>query len=245
MNDPRSTIEAEARKDPDRLEREIDRQRDHIGGLIGALEDKVSPHEVFDRVVAYGKDNGGEIARNLGTVVKANPVPALLAATGLLWLYASRNEPAPGHHRASRYRTDHHGGDGHQAGEGLKARASKLGEEAAHLRDSASGKWHEATDRMGEGVHNARDSVRHRAEAARGSLEHMLEDNPMAVGAIALAAGAMLGAALPTSEPERRMLSPVGEKLSDKAREAADLARETAREGLETIRDPGDPPLPM
>lgn len=252
MNDTRNTINSEARKDPARLEREIDRQRDHIGGLIGALEDKVSPHEVIDRVVAYGKDNGGEIARNFGSVVKANPVPALLAATGLLWLYSSRNEPGPAY-RASDYRMGDYGAgqrraadgdghdDGHHAGEGLKARASRIRENAAHLRDSASGTWHDATGRIGEGMHNARDSVRHRAEAARGSLEHMLDDNPMAAGAIAVAVGALLGATLPTSEPERRMLRPVGETLSDKAREGADLAREKGREALDAVREVGEP----
>ena len=90
-------------------------------------------------------------------------------------------------------------------------------------------------------MHNARDSMRHRAEAARGSLEHMLDDNPMAAGAIAVAVGALLGATLPTSEPERRMLRPVGETLSDKAREGADLAREKGREALDAVREVGDP----
>ncbi len=270
MNDTRSTIDAEARKDPARLEREIDQQRDHIGGLIEALESRVSPHEVFDRVMAYGKDNGGEIARNFGAVVKTNPVPALLAATGLLWLYSSRNQPPPqnpalrsrfGAYRASSSGSSAHdsaydgayGGDpsagmdrggqdhGRHLGEGLKERAWHMREGASHLRESASGKWRDTTHRLGEGMHHARDSVQHRAMAARGGFEHMLEDNPMAAGAIAVAVGALLGAALPTSEPERRMLGPVGGKLSGKAREVADAAREKGREGLDAVREMGEP----
>src|SRR5690606_26808927 len=173
-----------------------------------------------------------------GAVVKAHPVPALLAATGLLWLYSSRNETTRNHSamdsRYASYRVgagtgaygaaggsgayrnvgSAAGGDGGHSGEGLKERASHLGESALHLRDNASEKLHDAGSRIGESLQHARERTRERAMAAKGGVEHMLDDNPMAAGAIAVAVGALLGATVPTTAPERRMLRPAGEKLS-------------------------------
>ena len=37
-----------------------------------------------DQVAHYVRENGGEFARNLGQVVKQNPVPMLLVGVGLL-----------------------------------------------------------------------------------------------------------------------------------------------------------------
>ena len=88
-------IEAESHKDPARLEQEIDQQRADINHIVDALENKLSPGQLFDRMVNFGKGNGREFAQNIGNAVKANPVPALLTSIGLLWLYASRDERAP------------------------------------------------------------------------------------------------------------------------------------------------------
>ncbi|HZF99209.1 MAG TPA: DUF3618 domain-containing protein, partial [Pseudoxanthomonas sp.] len=74
MNSTRDRIDVESRKDPERLEREIDQQRDNIGQIVSALESKLSPGELIDRFIGAGNGTGGEFARSLGNVVKANPV---------------------------------------------------------------------------------------------------------------------------------------------------------------------------
>jgi hypothetical protein len=95
-------IRMESQKDPAQLEREIDQQRNHIEQIVSALENKLSPGEIFDRMLNFGKGGGKDFASNLTDTVKANPVPALLTAAGLMWLYSGRNKP-PGQGMSSGY----------------------------------------------------------------------------------------------------------------------------------------------
>ncbi|MDQ3206003.1 MAG: DUF3618 domain-containing protein [Pseudomonadota bacterium] len=267
----RDRIEAESHKDPARLEREIDQQRDNIGDIINALENKLSPGEVLDRVMRSSKGSTGEFARNLGTTVKANPVPALLASVSLLWLYAGRNNPGAASQARAYSRStsvysetsDYEGDDiyargsspasgayasgaGYASGgngspsdddhRSFKDRASerahdlkdRAGESAHGLRDRAgevrhgmSEKWEDTKSRLGSSASGAKDTIRHQGERAKSGFDHLLNENPMALGAIAIAVGALLGASLPTTEKEHRLMGDASSKARDKAREAA------------------------
>lgn len=96
-----TSFEHEAHKDPDLLEQEINAKREHISDLVDALEQRLSPGQMVDRVLAYAKGNGGEFFENLGTTLKNNPVPATLTVLGLAWLGLNQNRPfnpGPAHH---------------------------------------------------------------------------------------------------------------------------------------------------
>ncbi|MCX7515134.1 DUF3618 domain-containing protein [Frateuria hangzhouensis] len=233
-------IEAESHKDPARLEREIDQQRADINHIVDALENKLSPGQLFDRLLHYGKGNGREVAQNIGNAVKANPVPALLTSVGLLWLYASRNDPAPmpGTGR------DAYTGAGAGDGEGMMDRARELGEEVS---DGVSSTWNQArsrvsgtASRMADSAHGARDSLMHQKDRAVQGYNHLLHDNPLALGAIGIAVGALLGAALPTTEPENRLMGEASDDLADKARDAMHTGAEKARDVMHDVGEPKD-----
>ena len=254
--------------DARQLEREIDQKRDYIGDLVGALESRLSPGELFERVLGSSKGNGGEFARNLGNVVKANPVPALLVSAGLVWLYASRNETTaslPNAHLRSTYASS--GSEvssyGSSAEEGAfgdrpyqgstygaaggESSTATLRDRAASIRDDAREKLHDVKSRMGESVHDASSRVgdtlhgatgalAQRAQQARGGFENMLQDNPMAAGAIAIAVGALLGAVVPTTEKENRLMGELGDKVTGKAKAAASTVY---AKSADTVRELG------
>lgn len=234
-------IEAESHKDPARLEREIDQQRADINHIVDALENKLSPGQLFDRMVHFGKGNGREFALNVGNAVKANPVPALLASVGLLWLYASRNEPAPtpGIDRGGWRGAD--SGDG----QGMVDRARELG---ADVSDTVSGTWNQASSRvadaasrMADTAHGARDTLLQQKDRAVQGYNHLLHDNPLALGAIGIAVGALLGAALPATEPENRLMGKASDQLADQAREAVHSGTEKARDVVQDMGEPRNP----
>lgn len=267
MNTTRDQIEAQSRKDPERPEREIDQQRDMIGEIISALENKLSPGEIVERVMRAGNGNGGDFARNLGNVVRANPMPTLLATAGLAWLYASRRNTAPVDQSSSGYdrdytttgttstsSTDANRGEGHGSGDSLKDkaahkasdlkdgiadRASQLHEGASHMRETASEKWSDAKDSVGEKAHHAAGSVRHQAHRARSGFSDLMEDNPLVIGAIALGIGALLGAALPTTRKEDELMGETGDNLRSKAGEAKNTVRDKGREVAQAAREKG------
>lgn len=229
-------IEAESHKDPALLEQEIDQQRADINHIVDALENKLSPGQLFDRMVHFGKGNGREFAQNIGNAVKANPVPALLTSIGLLWLYASRDEPAPVRSNFA--------GSGADDGSGVMDRAREMGSEVS---DTVSGTWNQArsrvadtTSRVADTAQGARDSLMHQKDRAVQGYNNLLRDNPLALGAIGIAVGALLGAALPTTEPENRLMGEASDDLADKAKEAVRTGADKARDVVHDMGEPQD-----
>ena len=209
------TVRAQSRKDPAQLEHEIDQQRDHIGELIHALENRLSPGDLFERVLGNG--HGREFAGKLARTVKDNPMPTLLTVAGLTWLYAGSHDGA------------HDGAADPNASD-----KPGVGERVGQAREQVSGKMHSAKQRVGESAHHAMDSARSRARRGKQGFEHMLDDNPIAIGAMAIAAGALLGAMLPPTRKEDELLGPVRDRFADDAKHAArsgyDAVAETGRE---------------
>jgi ElaB/YqjD/DUF883 family membrane-anchored ribosome-binding protein len=231
-------IDAESRKDPASLEREIDQQRADINHIVDALENKLSPGQMFDRLVHFGKGNGREFAQNIGNAVKANPVPALLTSLGLLWLYASRDEPAPspGTGRS---------GLASAVGEGDAGMVDRARDLGGEVSDAVSSTWNEARSRisdtaarMADTAQGARATLQQQKDRAVQGYNHLLHDNPLALGAIGIAVGALLGVALPTTEPESRLMGEASDTLADKARQAMQAGVDTARDTLQDIGEP-------
>ena len=84
----------DANKDPDHLEREIDEQRREINETLRALEAKFTPEEIAGQVMRYFGGQGREWAANLGSSMKANPIPTLLTGIGVAWLMMSDRKSA-------------------------------------------------------------------------------------------------------------------------------------------------------
>jgi hypothetical protein len=81
------------------IQREIDVDRQRIEDRIGAIQERMSPGQLVDEVLAYAKGSGGgEYVSNLGKALKANPLPVALMGVSLAWLMAKQattTTPAP------------------------------------------------------------------------------------------------------------------------------------------------------
>lgn len=221
-----TSFEHDSQKDPDLLEQEINAKREHISDLVDALEQRLSPGQMVDRVLAYAKGNGGEFFQNLGTTLKNNPVPTTLTVFGLAWLGLNQNRPFnPG---------PTHQGPG--LGEKLGSAVNTVQDAFAHagevLHDAsqkARMKAHDVRDRaseLGSGVHDSvgasADSLRNSAHkvadqttALKGQFEHLLQEQPLVVAALGIALGAALGAALPSTRKEDELMGASSDRLTD------------------------------
>jgi ElaB/YqjD/DUF883 family membrane-anchored ribosome-binding protein len=80
------------------IQREIDVDRERIEARIGAIQERMSPGQLVDEVLAYAKGSGGgEYVSNLGKALKANPLPVALMGVSLAWLMAKQGTAAPAH----------------------------------------------------------------------------------------------------------------------------------------------------
>jgi len=219
-------VDVEAQKDPDTLEREIDQQRAEIGNIVHALESKLSPGQMIDTALGYAKGGGGEFLHNLTDTVKANPVPTLLTSIGLVWLMAGQNR-----------RTDY--SDSASTGpsmtdklaakaSGLKQQGTGIKDKAAQMSHSASSSLGNARHRVGDSSRHAAESLRHTADRARGGFTQLLNEQPLALGAMGIALGALLAASVPPTRREDELMGQKSDeltgKIKDKAREGYAMA---------------------
>lgn len=74
------------------LQRELEQQRHRVEDTIDQIQQKLSPGQLVDELLAYTKGSGGEFVSSLQRNVTANPLPVALLGVSLAWLIA---KPAP------------------------------------------------------------------------------------------------------------------------------------------------------
>jgi len=228
-------IDQESRKNPDELEREIDQKRERIEDLVGALESRLSPGQLFDQALSYTKGHSGEFAHNLGNTLKANPVPAVLTSVGLLWLALGQNRtPAPAttgtplQDKLSGALDSVANGAGHTR-DSLNRGSHDVRDKVTGLGESVSAKASETGERLSDTAAQAKDTLADQAQQLKGTFETLLREQPLVVGALGIALGALLGAALPRTETEDRALGKHSDKLTAKAKQAASSGYEQVK----------------
>lgn len=92
------------------LQREVEAQRSRVESTIDQIQEKLSPGQMIDELLAYTKGGGGEFLTGLQRNVTANPLPVALLGVSLAWLIA-KPAPTASSTEASTIRTDRHWDD--------------------------------------------------------------------------------------------------------------------------------------
>lgn len=136
-------------------------------------------------------------------------------------------------------------GVGHSVREGLSHATERVGDVASRagtrvhdIADRAGSRVHDMAERaehaLSDGTSRARDFAGRELQHLRSSSRQMAQQNPLALGAVALVAGVGVGMLLPRTEREDELLGASRDKLIGEARGAAQeigrAAQETARE---------------
>ncbi len=204
-NGPRS-------RDPEDIARAIDETRSEVDETLDALQARLSPGQVLDRAMELVRANGGQFAGNLGRTVRDNPWPVLLTGVGLAWMMASTRSGAAASARPSG------GGGVGEVGEGVSeasarlsgAASEALGESRHRVASAAQYASAAASDtahRVSDGLANAATLVRDQSQRMSEGLSDLLRDQPLLVGAVGVALGALLGYVLPATEAENRLVA--------------------------------------
>lgn len=237
------------------LEREVEDARGRIDQTVEALKDKMQPKEMFDEAT---KIMGGASNKVLTTAVdqlRENPIPIALIGLGVAWLAISQTR-RPTSSAAGVYQGRGAGYyptyEGYDEGESLRAKVKARAEAAkAKLTTSAdkakarlSDVQHHAADgvsqargKVGEFAHLAKDKAGEYGHAARQRFDDTLDTEPLVIGAIGLAVGAAIGAALPSTPVERRYIGPARSKVADRAKASLDEVKDVAQRAYGQVKD--------
>jgi hypothetical protein len=249
---PQTTEAVEAMSDDEQAEvaeirAEIEETRTEMGGTLNELGDRLEPSHLVEqakenvREATIGRvENAAKGATDMVMdTIKQNPIPAAMAAAGLALLWANRSQDNAGRGSFSR------SGYGYQSRPESSYAGSPSGGLGATARDAAS----TVTDAVGtvaEGAQQATGEVIGRAgetaQQVSWKLESFMQANPLAVGAIAVGAGALIGSLVPETEKEREVLGDatrqVGTIVRDTVDQAATKAEETLDQAEEKVTSP-------
>lgn len=236
MNEREGIKDSENGRDPAEIERDIDRTRARLGRTVDRLEQRLSPGELVDQLLGTAREQGGEFAANLGRSVRNNPMPVILTGVGLAWMMASSNEPRAASQDYYGSYDDLSGDSGDAKSrmkEGLSSAKAKAGEITGRVSDGAS-RAKESLHDLGGRARDARYRLQSSGERLRDGFDSLMQDQPLLVGAIGVALGAALGALLPHTEAEDRLL---GETRDSAARTLKDRAADTYEEVKDKAAD--------
>lgn len=320
------------------LQREIEAHRHQMEERIDEIQARLSPGQLIDEVLSYGKGGGTAFVSSLSETVSRNPLPVALLGVSLAWLIAGPRAvggPASSNGRSDSYdrmasdevgtpaystygayhdlpyakvsgpmqRLGHITDDagkrhsefvddagkkfrapsdeaGHRAGHFVDEagktfrgfiddagnRIEQFQDEAGNIIDDAAG-WASHSFRMaGEMMDDARRHIGeqtssigqqarhlgsqagHAAMQAGGDLQHqtdrmvrdvgkLLQEQPLISGALAFALGAALGAALPRTEQEDKLVGERADKLKSTLSHEASKLYDESKEQLEGAYD--------
>lgn len=226
-----STTGKNAKRDPEELEREASKIRADMDRTLDALERKFSPGQLLDRSLSYLREHGGDWTQSVGETVRRNPVPVLMTVAGITWLVTSSvlsrtREQSPliegelEDEFADEALDDLD--DAALGAGGFQDRVAATRERMRASREAAANK-----------ISAAAKATRERTQHVQNRMSSLMDEQPLAFGAIAVAIGAIIGAAIPTTKYENRTVGQMRDRALAKAKQMGERQYENLRSKLE------------
>jgi hypothetical protein len=212
------------------VEREVEASRGELDRTVEALKDKMTPGQLFDEASRAMGGAGQHLFSKFVEQAKDNPMPLAVMGLGLAWLMTTTNR-AHGDSRSAGDTSDPRsfapGGDG---GVSLSETMRQAGRKASDAVHSAQDKISDAMGSAGDAGKSAAHSVSSAAASAKSKaaefghgtqrgLMDLIQREPLLIGGLAVAVGAAIGSALPSTKVEDRMIGDTRDRLVDKSKE--------------------------
>ncbi len=187
------------RREAEELQREAEAIRADMNRTLSALERKLSPQQLLDRSLEFVQANGGDVLQKIGATVSKNPLPLLLTSAGLIWLVSARRRSST-RHRFDSPSMSTRTGDFDRSSQSF---SSSMEGRASGLKRRA----HRTVDATRERAGRTWDATRERTQEFGSNLNDLISEQPLVCGAIAVAIGAVIGAAFPPTAYERDLVA--------------------------------------
>lgn len=226
----------------DQIERDITSERAALSDTIHDLQDRFSVRTIVNDIGDMVRDQGGDVGRAVSNTVSRNPAAVMLTTVGLAWLFLGQGN------KSSDYRRAGSGTNSDTMMHRMRDGAAAIGEKASDL-----------TDRLSHGLEDLSDEAKSRVLAARHAAHDaqvssqkamkkgsraatgFFDDQPLVVGALAVAAGAAIGGLLPHSRIEDDAMGATSDQLYADAqalyRKERDMAAVAAKTAANDVKD--------
>ena len=203
---------------------EIERTRADMGETVDALQERLSPQNIKEQAKVQAKETAREAGSGFVDRIKHNPVPAAMVGIGLGWLLTSGAESGSGRRRFQEgpdyyeRSVDRSYSAYYEESSRSSGGQSRTGEAAGQAREKASRLGGQAQERASQLSEGAQEQ----AQRAKGGFQQMLQENPLAVGALAVGLGAAVGFSVPETDKENRAMGEARDNLVERGKEKAE-----------------------
>ncbi|MDO9639891.1 MAG: hypothetical protein Q7J44_15240 [Pseudotabrizicola sp.] len=251
------------------LENEIEAHRAGVEQTLDKIKQRLSVDQMVDDVGQFlGVENVRHTLNAAGQQVRENPIALALIGAGVAWLMMGRGTSAPtaqdswrgsaddwrgesdsgyGSRAGDRWQSYAGGQDRLQDGDTLTDKAKATAADLGATLGDVPGKVRDAMGKATESVQSTVDAAKEKAGSSVRPLTDTITAQPLLVGAVAVAIGAVLGSAMPRTRAEDRVLGPQRDKILSAASRAtgemgdrmADAARTTYQAATAAAHDEG------
>lgn len=258
LGEDAQAMDEDAQAEVAEIRADIDETRLEMGSTLNELGDRLEPSHLIDQAkenvreatIGRVEDTARGISDMVLDTIKRNPIPAALAGVGLAMLWKNRSQGTGGDHGIS-YGTDYgyparpgnmYSGDrsqdlGSKVGDAASTVGSKVGDAASTVGQTVGG----AASAVAGGAQRATGEVVERAgataEQVGWKLDSFMQANPMAMGAIAVGVGAVVGSLVPETEQERDLLGDASRQMGSAVRDTVDQAAIKAEESFDRAEE--------
>ena len=224
---------------------DIEETRVEMGGTLHELGERLEPgnlvnqakENVRDATIGRVEETAKGMSDMVMDTIRSNPIPAAMAGAGLAMLWMNRsngtrtgNGHRPGYAAGSAY--GYRADDGRQQGRGI---ADRAGEAMSNVGDTVGQTVGQVGETVGQTAGQVGETVGQTVQVTGWRIERFMQSSPLAVGAIAIGAGALVGALIPETPPERQMLGDASRAVGETVRDTVGQATDRAEEALDKV----------
>ena len=195
---------------------EIEETRLEMGGTLNELGDRLEPSRLVDQAkenvreatIGRVEETAKGVSDMVMQTIKSNPIPAAIAGAGLALLWVNRS--------GSKQSNDGYGTA--YRSNGYRPEQESGGLNISRVGDVASGVGQNVGEKVGQ---------------VGFKLDSFMKASPLAMGAIAVGAGAVIGALVPETPQERQVLGDASRQIGTTVRDSVGQVTQKAEESLD------------
>ena len=249
----------------ERIVSEIEETRSEMTSTIDQIGHRLQPQTIANeakemiREATVGRverivDDAGMTAQRTGNTVietiRQNPVPAALAALGVGWLALKmRDQGGSAYGNGRGYHNGHRGNGYGDSGRGsdwyydqsgsARGIATEAAQRAQEVGSDVQRAAQDAMEQTQERVRQAQWQAQSTVGDVQQQAQQTWQENPLALGALAVGVGAAVALAIPETQKERELMGEQRDelvrKVSSAATQALDEAQTKAQEVSEKV----------